>query len=383
MNKVTRLNKEQTKEYKDLLLKYRRDLHKIPEISDELPKTKEYLLKELKPMKCQIIPLLNSGLAAFFDFGKKSAIGYRADMDALPIEEANDVDYKSTHKGNCHACGHDGHMAMCLGLCHYINTLDDCPQNVLIIFQPAEETTGGAKFICETGIMEKYALSRIFGFHMWPFAEEGSINTRPGALQPKSAEIRIKIHGKAAHATAPTEAVDALFIACQYVANVDKAHKRFLPENPIPEERTIIQVCKMESGTARNIISGYTFLLGTLRAFDEDRFEALVNILKEQGKLLEKEYDCSFDIWHSYGYAPVINDVNLYNEIEPILMARKFNKMPEPAMISEDYSYYGFHAPSVFFFLGTGTGIALHSNNFDFNEYVLLEGLKLYIDLLY
>ena len=370
-------------DYLQELTHHRRELHKIPELSRELPKTKAYLRSVLDGLDCQIFEVMESGLCAYFDRGQKTTTAYRADMDALPVEEMNTHDFVSCHSGQMHACGHDGHMAMVLTFAQYVNTQKDLPCNVLCIFQPAEETTGGAKEICETGILEKYHVNRIFAIHMWPFAEAGSISSKSGAMMPRSSEITIEVSGRSSHATAPEKGVDALLGACRYIEQIYASHKKLIPANPLPEERTLIQICRMESGTARNVISNYSVLLGTMRAFSEADFSKLVDILEQTASRLSSQNGYEIHAYHSEGYPPVINDPRLYQEILPALRkALDYHEMEKPAMISEDYSFYGLRVPSVFFFLGTGTEIALHSNNFDFDETVLLQGLELYKTLL-
>lgn len=363
---------------------HRRELHKIPEISRDLPKTKAYIKSVLETLDCQVFEVMESGLYAYFDRGQKTTTAYRADMDALPVTEVNTHDFVSTHPGKMHACGHDGHMAMTLTLAQYVDTQKNLPCNVLCIFQPAEETTGGAKEICDTGILEHYHVDRIFGIHMWPFMEAGKLASKPGPMMPRSSEITIEVFGKSSHATAPEKGIDALFIGCRYIQEVYETKARLQRPNPAPDERTIIQICKMESGTARNVISGYSALLGTMRAFSEEDFAGLVNILETTADRLSEEYHCEIKADHSEGYPPIINNPRLYKEILPSLKETlDYTELEIPAMISEDYSFYGLHVPSVFFFLGTGTGIALHSNNFDFDESVLLQGLELYKTLLH
>lgn len=370
-------------DYLQQLTLHRRELHKIPEVNRELPKTKAYLRSVLDTLDCEITEVMESGLCAYFDRGQETTTAYRADMDALPVTEANTHDYISCHEGNMHACGHDAHMAMVLALAQYVDTQKDLPCNVLCVFQPAEETTGGAKEICETGVLEKYNVNRIFGIHMWPFAEAGSISSKPGPMMPRSSEITIEVFGRSSHATAPEKGIDALYIGCRYIEQVYEKHRHLTPPNPSPEERTIIQICKMESGTARNVISGYSDLLGTMRAFSDTDFAKLVGILEDTAVDLSKKYQCRIEALHSEGYPPVVNNPELYQQILPSLrQALNYQEMETPAMISEDYSFYGLRVPSVFFFLGTGTGIALHSNNFDFDETVLLQGLELYKTLL-
>lgn len=371
-------------DYLQKLTLHRRELHKIPELSGSLPKTKAYIKSVLEALDCQVFDVLESGIYAYFDRGKERTTAYRADMDALPVKEINTHDYVSTHEGNMHACGHDGHSAMVLTLAEYVNQQRELPCNVLCIFQPAEETTGGAKDICNTGILEKYRVDRIYGVHLWPFMEAGKIASKPGPMMPRSSEITIEVTGRSSHATAPENGIDALFIACRYVQEIYDSHKARMRPNPAPEQRTIIQICKMVSGTARNVISGHSFLLGTVRAFSDEDFAGLVKILEETADRLSREYNCQITARHTEGYPPVVNDVQLYARILPALKENlDYEEMEIPAMISEDYSFYGLHVPSVFFFLGTGTGISLHSNNFDFDETVLMHGLELYETLLF
>lgn len=363
---------------------HRRELHKIPELSKTLPKTKAYIRSVLDALDCEIIEVLESGVCAYFDRGKETTIAYRADMDALPVTEVNECDYASTHQGRMHACGHDAHSAVLLGFAQYVDTQKELPHNVLCVFQPAEETTGGAKDICETGIFQKYCVIRVFGLHLWPFIDAGKIASKPGPMMPRSSEITIEVFGRSSHATAPEKGIDALFIASEYIQRLYEAHRVNMRPDPTPEERTIVQICKMESGTARNVISGYSALLGTMRAFSDEDFTGLVKLLENTAQKLSVQYGCRINAEHSEGYPPVVNDPVLYQKLLPALrQVLDYEEMPIPAMISEDYSFYGLEVPSVFFFLGTGTGIALHSNNFDFDEKILVQGLELYKVLLW
>lgn len=364
------------------LTTHRRALHQIPELSRELPRTKAYILSVLKQLECEITEVLESGVCAYFHRGRPDTTAFRADMDALPVTEVNTCSYASRHPGNMHACGHDGHMAMVLTLAQYVDAHKELPYNVLLIFQPAEETTGGARDICQTGILQKYNVCRIFAFHLWPFLEAGKLTSKPGAMMPRSSEITVEITGKSAHATSPESGIDALYIGCHYIEEIYRKQKALLPPNPRPEEKTIIQICRMDSGTARNVIAGSASLLGTMRAFSDETFTSLVSILEETASDLEKKYGCKIDAMHSEGYPPIINDPDLYHKISPILSQAEYIEMEKPVMISEDYSFFGLEVPSVFFFVGTGTNIALHSHNFDFDEKILLSGFDLYCRLL-
>ena len=152
--------------YAEILKTHRRNLHMIPELDRHLPKTKAYLLNTLRDLDCQLTFLCDSGICAFFDKGKEETYCFRAEMDALPGAEAMIGGYASKHQGVMHSCGHDGHMAMSLTFGQYVDKLDDLDCNVLLIFQPAEETLGGAKEICESGILGKYNVTKVFGLSL-------------------------------------------------------------------------------------------------------------------------------------------------------------------------------------------------------------------------
>lgn len=199
---------------------YRQDLHQIPEIGDSLPETKEYLMKVLSALDGEIIELLESGVAIYFNRGQRETTAFRSDMDALPIEEKSDARFASKRPGKMHACGHDAHMAMCLALADKVNATPEIDSNVLIFFQPAEETIGGADRICETGIFQKYNVTKVFGIHMYPSLTAGRVYSRPGVIQPASAQFDIEIEGKATHATTPEKGKDAIFIGVELVSMI-------------------------------------------------------------------------------------------------------------------------------------------------------------------
>ena len=160
---------------------HRRALHRIPELDDQLPETQAYLLDRLSPLRCRIITPGRCAVLAYFDAGKPDTAAFRSDMDALPIEEKSGVSFCSAHPGRMHACGHDGHMAMLLCLAQWISGhLDQLYRNVLLVFQPAEETTGGAQSICQTGIFRQLNVRHIFGIHLWPDLPAGTVSTRSG-----------------------------------------------------------------------------------------------------------------------------------------------------------------------------------------------------------
>lgn len=377
------------------LKNHRRNLHMIPELDRDLPKTRAYIVGTLQEFDCKLTYLCDSGVCAYFDKGKSETYCFRAEMDALPGVEAMIGSYASKHEGIMHSCGHDGHMAINLAFAEYIAELNDIDCNILLIFQPAEETLGGAKEICESGILSKYNVTKVFGIHIWPFLKAGQIASKSGAIMAKSAEIDIDILGESAHGTAAYEGKDALYIASDFMTRLYTKHSKTagavphfsddidpLPKSPDckPEDKTIIHIGKMDSGYARNVVSNNTRLQGTVRAFSEENFNNILDLITDTLNDITEQYGCDFTFTNSEGYPPIINDEALYNESIPAAKSVDcdYLELPEPVMTSDDFSFYGHYAPAVFFLLGTGGDIPLHSVEFDFDEQILINGFELY-----
>ena len=168
------------------IIEDRRALHQIPELDKELPNTMGFLRQQLENLKCKVFSPMPGALCGYFDFGAKSAIAFRAEADALPIVERTGVNYASRHLGRMHACGHDGHMAILLELARRLSRKDTLNYNVLLVFQPAEETTGGARDICKTGLFKLYKVEAIFGLHLWPGLEAGTIGCRKDEMMART-----------------------------------------------------------------------------------------------------------------------------------------------------------------------------------------------------
>ena len=164
----------------------RHALHRIPELDKELPETMAYLRRSLEGLPCFLLSPAEGSLCAFFDFGADCAVAFRADADALPIQEKTGAEYASVHPGKMHACGHDGHMAILLELARRLSKKESLPHNVLLVFQSAEETTGGAKDLCDTGVFDQYHVKAIFGLHLWPGLPSGRIASRKNELMARS-----------------------------------------------------------------------------------------------------------------------------------------------------------------------------------------------------
>ena len=351
----------------------RRALHRIPEAGMDLPKTMAYLSEALSGLDCRVFSPMENALCAFFAFGRDSAIAFRADCDALPVTEKNDVPYRSCHPGLMHACGHDGHMAILLELARRLNEKTDLPNNVLLLFQPGEETPGGALPLSQTGVLETYGVKAIFGLHLWPELPAGRMFSRENELMSRSSEVNVDIYGRSAHIGKAAEGLDSLAAAVQLYTRAMEMEQR-LPDNVF----RLLKFGRMESGTVRNALSAHTRMEGSLRAFQDAVFESLRDGLTAIGRDVQQETGCTVQVQFAEGYRAVINPPELYRKVADIM---DLGELEEPSMTSEDFSFYQRRVPGLFMFLGVGSPPALHSDTFDFDEEILLKGADFFEEL--
>lgn len=355
----------------DRLITDRRYLHTIPETRFELPKTKAYILSRLAGLKCEISFAAESGVAAFFDADKPETVAFRADMDALDVTEISGCGFESVHPGKMHACGHDAHMAMLLETARWANeNIAKLPRNVLLIFQPSEESGAGGALMAECEAFLTKNVTRVFAIHVEPALPLGVIATRKGAHLARASELRLKFHGRAGHAAIPGAGADALEAAVEFVHAAYEMERALGADAP-----RRLKFCMFQSGNTTNVIPGEAFVMGTLRTFDEDTDKYIKLRLDEIARAAAENVGATheFDIFD--GYPAVINDsalVELAKRVYPVA------DIPEPTYIGEDFSYYQKKAPGVMFRLGLGTDIPLHSANFVIDERALVSGVELF-----
>lgn len=358
------------------LKKWRQDLHQIPEIAYQEVKTTAYLKAELGKMGYQVHDLLETGCYVYLDKHQSKTIAFRSDIDALKINEENEITFKSKNSGYMHACGHDGHMAAMLGFAARIKE-QNTKYNILIIFQPAEETSGGAVKVIETGILRKYQVEAIFGMHVFPGLPEGVIGCRQGALMAESGEIDIEIVGKSAHAGLPQDGIDSIVIAANMIATI----QGLVTRTTSPFEPVLVNLGKIRGGTVRNIVAAKTVLEGTVRAYNEDVFAKLIKQIKDLAKGYENTYGCKIKVWCEPQNPPVLNDRKLYSRFEKLTADMAYQELEQPVMLSEDFAHYQKNLPGIFFFLGIQTEkyrSGLHTPKLNFNEEVLMKAVDLY-----
>lgn len=359
---------------------HRRALHRIPELHDQLPETLRYVRSVLEPMGCTLTSPTPGSLCAFFDAGRQETTAFRADLDALPVTETTGADYASLHPGCMHACGHDGHTAMALALAEFVSAQRSAlPRNVLFLFQPAEETTGGAQALCESGILQEHRVTRIFGLHLWPGLPAGAVFTRPGPLMARANEVTVTVTGKSVHLSRAAQGRDALAAGAEYLRRAYAMTDALPPSGP----RAFL-FGKMVSGTVRNAVSGSTVLEGSLRTYREETFRFCKEELEAIGRRLAAETGCGVEVSLSAGYPAVWNHEGLWQSLSDALGPDAPGLLESPALAAEDFSFYQQAVPGVFFFLGAGDTPELHAPDFDFNdEQVLPQGVEFLKKLLF
>ncbi len=373
---------------KEHLIFLRRELHKSPELSGEEHKTSEFIENYLIKLGLTPKRLAKTGVVVYLDCDKEETTLLRADIDALPIEEKSNVEYKSENRGVMHACGHDAHVAMLLCTAKVLcSNRDKLKTNVLFVFEPREETDGGAKDIINDGIIKKYNVTSAFGYHVMNDVPVGKIMIKKGALMASPDDFEIKIIGSGGHGALPELCVDPLRTVVEITPKINNITSTIIKN----DEKQVVQVCQICSGTSSNIIPSECFLSGTARSFDEEVRrkipELIENIIKEECKKTGTSYEFSFN----FRYPPLVNDNELADMVKKIVEKNFGNivlSWEKPSMTGDDFSYFAKEIPSLYMFLGTGNiekgiNMPLHDENFMIDEDGLLLGLGVYLSILF
>lgn len=354
------------------MVEIRRYLHQYPELSFQEYKTAAYIANFYKDLDIPYIKDVGgNGVVATLKGGKPGkTIAFRADFDALPIQDVKDVPYKSKVDGVMHACGHDGHTATLLVLAKVMKTFQkDLPGTIVFLHQHAEEyAPGGAKPMIEAGVLEN--VDAIFGTHLWATTPLGVIQTAKDVLMAGADRFEIKIQGQGGHGAYPHETKDAIVIGSQVVSQLQQIVSRRID----PLETAVITVGKFEAGDAFNVIADTATLIGTVRYLNTDIQEQVIQEMEKVVKGICTSYECTYTFHYEKGYPPVINHKQ---EAERILDVS--SKLPEveqaeeiiPVMGGEDFAYYLQEKPGAFFFTGAekdGNHYPHHHPHFDFNE---------------
>ena len=362
----------------------RRSLHRIPEPGFEEFKTSEFIrgiLEKYPPDNVEA--LVTTGVKAVYYAKNQKAmtIAFRADMDGLHIDELNDVEYKSLNEGKMHACGHDGHVTMLLLLARLIHEhREKQTVNVVLLFQPAEESKGGAFKMLAEGALMNPAVDRIYGMHLWPDVPKGKIGIRWGPMMATSSALDIIVRGVSSHGSSPQHGVDAVVAAALLITTLQTA----LTRNVDPRLGAVFSIGKIEGGKERNIIADEVIMNATMRVFSEQTYDLLRERIRAMAEGISVATGAEIEIIECMRYPCVDNPQYLvedfYNYID------MSDVVPvEPVMAGEDFACYQQEVPGLFMFLGVDGGkntASLHNNRFDFDEDALLYGVEIYRRLL-
>ena len=340
--------------YYDTALKVRHQLHKYPEISFQEENSAKLVEETLSKFGIKHHRLFKTGVVALIEGAKPGkTVLLRADMDALAMTEEADVEYKSQIQGVMHACGHDGHTAGLILAAIVLNELkNELCGNVKLMFQPGEETEGGALPMIEEGVLENPKVDAAFGCHLWGIAEEGKALVRSGATMSSPDEFRIKIIGKGGHGAMPHISVDPIVMTAQIISGFQSIISR----RKSPLEPAVISVCSIHGGTTHNIIPDNVQLVGTIRTFDSKLREWIPKAMEDYVDAITKAHGGSYEFQHFKRYPSLVNDEKMTelaeSSIAKVLGSENVERMKEPNMGAEDFAYLCQHVPSSFFFIG-------------------------------
>ena len=356
-------------DFHENMIEWRQDIHSHPELAYQEKRTARKVAELLKEFGVDEIHegIGGTGVVGVIKNGNGPKIGLRADMDALPITEANQCSHASTNEGVMHACGHDGHTTMLLGAARYLSETRNFKGEVILIFQPAEEGFAGAKAMIDDGLFERFPVDSIYGMHNMPGLETGSIAVAPGPRMAAADNFEIKINGKGAHAAMPYQSIDPIVCGSAVV----QALQSLVSRNADPRKTLVVSVTQFNSGHANNVIPDFASLAGTIRYFDKDTSEFIRERFPKIVKDVCEAFGAEAEIDYKEGYPPTINDIdsaNLALNIAKEIAGDKATDNQPPSMGSEDFSYFLQEKPGAYAYIGNGNSASLHNPSYDFND---------------
>jgi len=367
------------------LIEIRRDFHEYPEVSQHEERTSGKVAAYLREMGCdEVIEHVGGyGVIGIIKGGQEGkVVALRADMDALQIQEMNDVEYKSRNDGVMHACGHDNHMTGLLGAAKLLcQNRSQIHGTVKLVFQPAEEMSpvGGSRGMLESGLLDD--IGAIFGLHVWPDLPHGKVGVKAGPLMAATDHFTITIHGKTAHGAKPNQGIDAVVLGAQFVM----AAQSFVSRKVDPLDSAVVTFGIFNAGTRYNIIAGECVLDGTVRTLNEGTRDMIEDSMRKLLDAICLQSGATADIVYGRGYPALVNhekDAELIRKTAVSLFGEDgVVDVKNPAMPAEDFSFYLKERQGAFVWLGTGKeGVEpwpLHNSRFDVDEDVLWRGAAL------
>jgi hippurate hydrolase len=367
---------------------WRRDIHANPELMYDVHRTAASVAEKLKAFGCDevVTGLGRTGVVGLIR-GRRPAqsgervIGLRADMDALPIEEATGAPYASKNSGKMHACGHDGHTAMLLGAAKYLAETRNFAGTAAVIFQPAEEGGAGAKAMIDDGLMERFRIEEVYGMHNFPGLPVGQFAIRPGALMAAADTVTIDIEGLGGHAARPHLTIDPVLVGAQIISQVQSVVAR----NIDALQSAVVSICMFHAGTAENIIPQTARLRGTVRSFTPEVRDLLERRLHEVVDGIAHAHGARATLTYKRGY-PVTRNHEQQTAFAAAVAAEvagheRVDTDMAPVMGAEDFSYMLEARPGAFIFVGNGNSAGLHHQAYDFNDEAIPAGTSYWVRL--
>lgn len=361
------------------LTEIRRDIHAHPELAFEETRTADLVAALLERWGIEVHRGIGkTGVVGVLRKGSSDrCIGLRADMDALPIEEANQFSHRSRHQGSMHACGHDGHTAMLLGAAEYLAVSGAFDGTVVFVFQPAEEGRGGAGAMIADGFFERFPVGAMFGMHNWPGMPLGRFGVTPGPVMASADRFDIVIRGHGGHAAMPHLTVDPIVAGAALVS----AFQTITSRSTDPLDGAVVSVTRFVAGEAYNAIPGEALLAGTTRALRHEVREATWQHMQRICDGIAAAYGVQIELKRFEGYPPTINTVSeaeICREVAAALVgAENVDWALRPSMGAEDFSHFLEHRPGCYVWIGNGPGeggCTLHNARYDFNDENLVLG---------
>jgi amidohydrolase len=365
----------------------RRDLHAHPELSYEEHRTADVVAARLAEWGIPVVRGLGiTGVVGIVKNGTSNrAIGLRADMDALPMQELNTFEHASRHAGKMHACGHDGHTAMLLGAAHYLSRHRNFDGTVYLIFQPAEEGGAGARRMIEDGLFDKFPMQAVYGMHNWPGIRAGTFGVVSGPMMASSNEFHVVVKGKGGHAAQPHRAIDPVMVAVQ----IAQAWQTIISREKNPLDTAVLSITQIHAGSATNVIPNDATLIGTVRTFSTDVLDLIERRMHEVAAGVAAAYNASVQFTFKRNYPPLVNHpaetAFAIEAMRAVVGVDNVDTDVEPTMGAEDFAFMLQAKPGCYVFLGNGDGdhrlgghglgpCQLHNGSYDFNDSLLPVG---------
>jgi hippurate hydrolase len=381
-------------EFHSELQEIRREIHAHPELGYEEQRTSDLVAKKLTKWGMPILRgIATTGVVGILKNGTSNrAIGLRADMDALPMQELNTFPHASRNDGRMHACGHDGHTAMLLGAAHYLSQHRNFDGTVYLIFQPAEEVGAGAKRMIEEGLFEQCPMEAVYGMHNWPGHAVGTFGVGTGPMMASGNQFEVIVRGKGSHAAQPHNSIDPVMVAVQ----IAQSWQTIVSRNMSPIEAGVLSVTQIHAGSATNVIPDEASLLGTVRTFKVGVLDMIERRMREIAEHTSAAFGAQVEFRFKRNYPALVNhpeETALAIEVmQGIVGKENVNPQAEPTMGSEDFAFMLEAKPGCYVFIGNGEGdhrdmghglgpCNLHNPSYDFNDALLPIGATYWVRL--